>query len=289
MSDTAEPELDFDVEKLPDVQDIRKKDEPVDDAPTPEEAVEKLKAEITRKDDELKVANERAARLEKERGDAVATGATAQEQAINAHGQNIDRTIEIENNRLETIERAMVEAQETGNIKELVAQQKELTKASLALANAENAKSNFEIWKQQEAAKPRQAPAVKFTPETQRWIDDHPEFNSNSTYRAEAMAADTAAQNQGYSPDTPAYFNFINTRLDRIFGDTGEPEPAKPVAKKPLPAAAPSRDSTATGRTRNWQDIDLTPAQREAAEISGITEEQYKKNLQLVKKQGAGR
>jgi hypothetical protein len=290
MSDTAEPELNFDVEKLPDVQDIGKKEEPVvEDTPSPEEAVEKLKAEIARKDEELKAANERNARIEKERGEAVASGATAQEQAIKAHEQNIERAIEIENTRLETIERKMTEAQETGNIKELVAQQKELTKASLALANAEQAKTNFEIWKQNEAAKPKQA-APKFTPETQKWIDSHPEFNTNSVYRAEAMAADTAAQNQGYAPDTPAYFNFIDARLAKIFGDgnNAEPEPNRSTTKKqPIPSAAPSRDSVATGKTKNWKDIDLTPAQREAAEISGVSEDDYKKYLLQTKKQGA--
>lgn len=291
MTNDKEPELDFDVEKLPDVQDIAKP-EPEEESPSPEDVVERMKAEIARKDEEIKAANERTARIEKERNEAVASGSTAQEQAIKTHEQNIDRAIEIENQRLETIERKMTEAQETGNIKELVTQQKELTKASLALANAENAKNQFEVWKQNEAARPKIQPKQGFTPETQKWIDDHPEFNTNAVYKAEALAADTAAQNQGYAPDTPAYFKFINDRLDRIFrDDTPSQEIDTAQTKKvskPIPAGAPSRDSVSSStRNRNYKDTELTPAQREAAEISGVSEDDYKKYLQQVKKQGS--
>lgn len=286
MTDNNQEE-EFDVEKEEQKQAEKQAEESNEEeaAPSPEEIIEKLKADMAAKDEEAKQYRERAEKAEKERGESAVTATNAQEQALQLHEQKISNDIDTENTRIESIERKLEEAQTTGDVKAMVAAQRELSKATVALANAENAKQQFESWKQQQAAQPKRQSG--YTPETQKWINEHPQFTSDPTYRAEALAADSAAQSLGYAPDTTAYFNFINDRLDRAFDKKPEAQEqqSSPRQKKVIPSAAPSRESASGNIVRSFKDIQLTAEQKEAAEISGISEEDYKKNLYTIKQQ----
>jgi len=276
---------DFDPEKLPDPKEIEKDEEEEtevggeDRGPTPEEVITQLKAEIERKDEEAKRIKAQNAALEQEKSAAVASGATAQEQAVQAHETSIARAIDAENSRIGGLEQRLEAAQEAGNIKDMVAVQKELAKATVALANAENAKQNFDVWKQQQAEIAKQPKQQGYDPKVQRWIDEHPRFNTDDEYQAEVLAADVVATRMGYTMGTPAYFKFIEDRLDRTFAE--DDKPAKTVRAKVIPSAAPTRDNqpSTNRQAKSWKDIELSPAQREAAEVAGVSEDDYKKGL----------
>lgn len=129
------------------------------------------------------------------------------------------------------------------------------------------------------------------------WIRKHPEYARDPDMYREMLAAHNLATGRRFklTPNTDEYF----TKVEEILGidpatrhqpHTDDPPPnghdqtssaAKPVrvrgADTPPPAAPPSRGGGNNGAIR------LSAAQKEAAKISGISEEEYARNLQKGK------
>ena len=121
------------------------------------------------------------------------------------------------------------------------------------------------------------------------WIRKHPEFARDpKKYAAMIGAHNVAVNGRGLTPGTADYFADVEKTLgvdpaQRHEEHRDDPPPndnvsgaAKAVksreADTPPPAAPPSRGGS-NGSVR------LTAAQKEAAQISGVTEEEYAKNL----------
>jgi len=119
------------------------------------------------------------------------------------------------------------------------------------------------------------------------WIRSHPEAAHQPNKLSLAHAA---ALEDGLKVESPEYFE----RVESLMGlRRGEPERnADPVSeagesrvapRRPTAAAPPSRP--ANGGQTPAGGIRLTPAQRRAAEISGVSEEKYAENLVRARKQ----
>lgn len=65
------------------------------------------------------------------------------------------------------------------------------------------------------APTPQQPPAQKFTPETQAWIDAHPQFLTDPAFRAACAGADQLARARGLQVDTPEYFRYVERTIAR--------------------------------------------------------------------------
>jgi hypothetical protein len=61
---------------------------------------------------------------------------------------------------------------------------------------------------------PQQA-TQQFTPETQAWIDAHPQFMTDPAYRAACAGADQLARARGLAVDTPEYFRYVERTIAR--------------------------------------------------------------------------
>ena len=130
-------------------------------------------------------------------------------------------------------------------------------------------------------------------PRAAAWIRKHPEYARDpKKYAAMLGAHNVAVNGQGMTPNTDEYFSKIEEILginaaQRHEEHRDDPPPAnghdqtstaaRPVKERgadtPPPAAPPSRGGNTKGSVR------LTPAQREAAVISGVTEEEYIANM----------
>ncbi len=257
--------------------------EPKEEQPTPEEVVEKMKADMAAQAEELRVLRESQARLEKERGEAVQGQATAQQTAIAAHERALTQNIETLQGNLSGIERDLQEAYDTGNSKLIVELNRKLAVESVKLANTEGQKQQFDQWKENEIRKPKETPVDRAT---QDWIAAHPRFNTDPDYKSEAIGAHTIAINKGINPGTSAYFKFVEDRLARAFREDDDDEPAPRERAKPMPSAPPSRESGTAAGIKNKGGRELTARQIEAAETCGMSPGEYRKYLDQCEKEG---
>lgn len=132
--------------------------------------------------------------------------------------------------------------------------------------------------------------AAQLTPQSAAWVREHPEYVRDARKNQKMMAAHALAMADGIKADTPEYFRSIEDTL-RI--TPPEPEhtddPMRDAAqevrpRKSTPAAAPVSRSGNGGSRSNV--VRLTAAQVEAAENSGISLEEYAKNLTALRAEG---
>ena len=107
------------------------------------------------------------------------------------------------------------------------------------------------------------------------WVRSHPEYVTDPKLFRKMTRAHEEAMDEGYKADTPDYFEYVESRLG-LRGDDGDAmsEASAPTQRRSAPSAAPtSRTAGSSSAGRNA--IRLTAAQKEAAEISGMTEAEY--------------
>src|SRR5262249_15806268 len=134
-------------------------------------------------------------------------------------------------------------------------------------------------------------PLAQLPPRVRRWYQEHPELATDPERAAQVQYCHHVARRETGGEFTDPYFDRIEAML---FGATNgrgesrpspapsaarnvEPPPPRPQAR-PMSApvsAPPTREvpSMSTGRSPRYR-APLTPAQREAAQYSGVSEEE---------------
>lgn len=274
-----------------------------DDAPKPEEEIETLKKRLA--DSEAKTSAAEKARDEalqsrvKKLDDVEADEATR----IQAADEKVASDIELATRDVKDLNKELREAKENGDVDKELEVNDKLLDAKIKLKGLEGAKGNYEKWKdgrkdfwtaeRKKAEKKAQStsevdfnPDV-YTPKALGWIDKHPEFKTNKDFNAKAIRAHHAAVGEGIAEDSDAYFDFLDKRLgfaeaDEASEDEAQAEAAT-VVVQPTPKKAklqtqlpPSRTATTQVRPEGTRTVKkLTPAEVEAAEISGMSPEEY--------------
>lgn len=124
---------------------------------------------------------------------------------------------------------------------------------------------------------PVEALASQLTPRSAEWIRRNPQYATNPKLYQKMIAAHQLVVSDDYTPDTDDYFD----RVESILGvsassDYSNPSQtaAKATQKRSSPPAAPvSRSGTGTGSRPNV--VRLSAAEREIAQFSGMTDEEY--------------
>ncbi len=126
---------------------------------------------------------------------------------------------------------------------------------------------------------------ARLSPASAAWLRAHPDWASSEGRVKKLTAAHNLAEGD-VSLDTPEYFAHIERTLGIGSNDQRPPpppkDPAPPVAsqaaqvvqRRTAPPAAPPSRGDGGGRL-----LRLTAAQREAAKISGLSDEEYAKNI----------
>jgi hypothetical protein len=153
----------------------------------------------------------------------------------------------------------------------------------------------------QPAPKPRVVldPVEQFTkdmsPQSAAWIRAHPETVRDPKLNRKMIRAHEDALDEGVKPDTPEYFAAIEKAIGavrepikviedtKLEGDSALSDASAPTKKSP-PAAPVTRSGNGAGPRPNI--VTLTREQVEAAEASGLTPEEYAKNLASLRKEG---
>ena len=126
--------------------------------------------------------------------------------------------------------------------------------------------------------------AASVTPRSAAWINAHRDNLSNDKTIKKMFRAHEDAVDDGIQPDSDEYFQYIESRLGLSRADDGDAAPAKAQKRTAPPAAPVSRGGNGMGSRPNV--VRLTPEQREMAEMMGMTDQEYARNLLALQKEG---
>lgn len=190
--------------------------------------------------------------------------------------------------RMTQLEDDMADAMERGDFKASSKAQAEMSRLGPRVAQLEDAKAEMEAARKAaptptrtqppSPADPFEAHLATMSPQSASWVRAHPEYLKDKLKYSKLLSAHHDAAGEGMTIDTPEYFAHIERRLG-----LREAESQGRVANAPAPRertmAAPVSRAPVGGAPRNAREVTLTPAQREAAAISGISEIEYARQL----------
>lgn len=267
--------------------------------PTPKvEKAPKVTPETEESVDDLRKQVE-AANAAKAESDRIAREATAQAQrqqaeATRARGgeeqarfDTIVTALESATTRMTQLEADLAEANERGDYKAAAKMQGEMARLGPRLAQLEDGKVEMEEARKnpprpepriepQRPADPVEAYAAQLAPEAAKWVRAHPEYVTSRANNYRLLAAHEEAVGKGNALNSAGYFADIEKTLGINEGEISSR--ANGATPRERTMAAPVSRS-AVGQPRNAREITLTPAQREAAAISGISEIEYARQL----------
>ena len=187
------------------------------------------------------------------------------------------------------------EAMATGDYDRAAEIQQRMSDNAARLLQLENGKDALERQGRQVAPQyqqpmdPVEALAAQLSPRSAAWVRANPQFATDQRLFQKMIAAHNLALADGLQPDTDDYFATVEETL-RI----RRPEPTyeDPMAqsatvtqKRAAPPAAPvSRGGNGTGSNPNR--VTLSAAEREMAQMMGMTNQEYAQNKLSLQKEG---
>ena len=255
-------------------------------------------------------ARERAAREEAERRarDAETRVGQSEGEARSSTLTAVVNAIEARQGAIETAQAALAAAWAANDFVEASKVNTRIGTLTAELLRLTEAKDFAETQAKKPPVQVRQQPAgdgvegfianARLPPRSASWLREHPEVLGKQ--KKLARAHDEAMEEVGDSGfESPKYFQIIEGIMGvekksqpstEVVDEEHERQPARrevrPGAQEQrrAPAAPPSSGASAGASGR--QEVRMTPEMRRAAEISGISEEEYAKNYLAAKRQG---
>ncbi len=263
------------------------------------------KAEETRKKLEADLAVERQRSQEAMRREAAARqeGQRYRGDAEEARYVAILNALDASEAEAQSAAAAWEKAEAEGDIKAKTDANRRLIRAEQSISVHEEAKRSYEAAKKEREAAPPpvqqpedpfEAALVHYPNEVRTWLRSHPEYVTDPKKARKIATVHDDVIDDGHTFLSQDYFDVMEERLG-LREAKPAPEPQEPVrqpqARRPVVSSAPpSRDvpSAATGKPTSSK-VTLSPAEREIAAVSGITETEYAKQklkLQRLKQDG---
>jgi hypothetical protein len=116
----------------------------------------------------------------------------------------------------------------------------------------------------------------------------HPEYLSDARKNSKIQALHWDVVDEGHAPFSPAYFESLEQHLGmrakttQVETDDDNRDARQPQQRTSIVSAPVSREGTVTNGTRTASQIRLSPAQREAAKMAGISEKDYAIQMQKL-------
>ena len=260
-------------------------------AETPDPVVE-LKAQLER---------ERAARVEAEqRANEAAQGIhKSQLEVADSQLQLVNTAIERVKENSDQLESALEAAMSAQDFRAAAKIQRDLSANEARLLQLENGKAAMEAQPKPApplpiktmAYDPVEALASQLTPRSAAWLRAHPECARDPKLYQKMIAAHNIAVADGVEPDSDEYFQTVEqTVFKRVpktdVDDDDAAEDPMAAAAKAAPARHAAPPAAPVSRGNTGRSVRLSPAEREAAEMSGMTEQEYAAAKQEMVKSG---
>lgn len=258
--------------------------------PSPEETIALLRKEVEEAKSRENEKNERLTKLEAQHQTEIKKATVAINDAFSAKENSVENAIAAAKNELDSVKRQLKDAREKGDIDKEIELEEKLADVRYQYNASMWEKSNLASQKKSREEEVKTAVrndgVRQFSPREQKWISDHPKYNTDEDYQAFVWSLDSQAKKKGIIPDTDAYYEFLNGRLDKMFGEQAQSVsqtitvPAVKTNQSSSSIAAPvgRGGSGGNGSGQNTQ-IRLTPDQLEAAEFMGMTPVEYAQDL----------
>jgi hypothetical protein len=270
-----------------------------DDGIPAEEGIEQLKKTLQQQ--KLAYEEERRLRAEADKRayEAQLRAQNSDNDALNANYYQIKGAVAQLEERGRGLVAALTEAKQMGDVQRETELQRELMKTDADMRTLLTGKERIESELRRPVQPvpppqidPVEAAAATMSPRSAAWTRSHHKFLSDPRNALLARAAHYKSDALGIEQDTDAYFSFIEEELglrssrsrkqeehddddDGALSAAAAPSSRRSVAP---PAAPVSRGGSRRGT------FTLSPEEREIAQITGQTEEQYYKNKMRDKK-----
>ena len=245
--------------------------------------------------DKLKREKKLRERAEREAHDAMQHVSRASNEVANSNLTLVTTAIETVRRDQDILKSGLREAMSIGDFDKAAEIQETLSMNSAKLLQLEQGYNEMRSRPQIEPKPmPRQGSmideiAAQVTPTSAKWIKDHRDQLDDPKMIRMMGRAHEDAIDMGIEAETSEYFRFVENRLGinkeesrsqrreaAQEDDSPFSEAAAPSTRRQAPPAAPvSRSGSAPGTRPNV--VRLTPAQAEAAKISGLSEVEYYK------------
>jgi multidrug efflux pump subunit AcrA (membrane-fusion protein) len=243
---------------------------------------ERVESERQRAEQAVKAVQDRDAEVNK-----------LQEQTVNSQADAINAAMAAAQAEADSAQRDIEAATTIGDTKALSEAYRKLSRAEGKLLRLEDGKEALER-EISERPKPQERSQVQQDPVdnlnlpslAKSWLRDHPEFLTNPRKNSKLQALHWDVVDEGLEPYSRDYFEVLEERLglrqaarrqpvEQDVDDDDEPQ-VRPT-KRATVSAPPSREVPSTSGVRNDGKIRLSREEKEAARISGISEEEYAK------------
>jgi hypothetical protein len=258
---------------------------------TPDEGLEKLKKQLE---------DEKSARIVAETQAREARQAEAAAKNEN-QGTQLDlvksaiASVTSENDSLEEKYGQMLAAQDYAGAAKVQRQMSSNEAKLIDLTRGQKALESAPKTQPRAVQDPLEQLCSQLTPQSGAWVRSHPEYARDPAKYRKMVAAHEMAMADGFTADTPEYFASINdtlripARADTLSSadpttDAARPSTSRPSRQASPPSAPVSRSGNGTGGSRQ-NIMTLTPEQVEAAKMSGMTPEEYAKQVLLIQKE----
>lgn len=273
-----------------------------DPEPTPkEDAAEELRKQIEAMRRGEAEMRRRAEQAERERDEARQRAQVEAEKARKEVAQSqvttFDTGIAKETEAVESAKRDLVSATASGDNEGLMSAIERMSEAKARLETLKNGKAAVEAQIEEEKAKPKLEPKPQQTQPTvdqaidnfpvpeiaKQWLREHKNYVTDPELNAEIQYLHHKVVKAGHEAYSKSYFTDLEKRLGISKAD-------QPIEERPAIVSAPvSREVPDNKGDRPTSKITLTPAQRNAARVAGVTEAEYAKQLvRMQKEKSAG-
>ncbi len=233
---------------------------------TGESELDTLREALDKTRKEADAYKSRAERAEQEKTENGKRLTTETSNRVNAEDIAITNALAAAVADAERLEREVVEAQEDGKFSEAAKLTRQLASAQNKIDGWTAQKERFETQKKLAVERPQEPDALAgYTLKTRQWIESHPEFLTDSKYKAKAMSAHYEAEVEGIALDSPEYFKHIEDKIKGKSQVTDLDEMQEPVRKSPRTATPPSRGNNGSGMKQGNENNRLSLTEVEMA------------------------
>ena len=256
-------------------------------------------------DDGIRELKEQLERERQARADAERRAREAAKQANKASGDVHDTNLQLLDTAINTVKndtqilKERYKAALANNDYDAAADIQEVMSSNAAkLMQLEQGKMALESRPRPQAIEipndPVEALASQLSPRSADWVRRNPQYVTDPRLNQKMIAVHNMAIADGYTADTDEYFEYVEDMLkvNKNKAPVREPEEVSvsaasaPTQRRSAPPAAPvSRTPTNSSGTRP-NVVRLTSEQREMAQMMGMTDQEYAKNLLALEKEG---